>query len=276
MPPSIDKHILTLQSRAPFTVDPATGIYTSHVSSPTNLPADPCLTSHGISQSHQLASHIASLDPPIDILYSSAFYRCVQTLLPVYKAINDSRASKSLPAVQAIRPERGLGEYFGLARFKQPRAPTPEILSDHFGTVVDASYQSIIEPAEHGEAIDTMHNRFAYCIHEMISELDKDPNGPETVLLGTHAAGVLCLGRVLTGHMPTSCEEMEFGTGWAGLSRFERRANELESGVGQWSRGKPDVVPEIDWRNGRGVAGGWNCVVNGDCSFLTNGAESPW
>ena len=35
-------------------------------------------------------------------------------------------------------------------------------------------------------------------------------------------------------------------------------------------------VPQIDWRAGKGVAGGWDCVLNGDCSHLEGGEERGW
>jgi len=43
-----------------------------------------------------------------------------------------------------------------------------------------------------------------------------------------------------------------------------------------WDPGNTDEVPDINWRDGRGVAGGWTCEVNGDCSFLKNGEERGW
>jgi hypothetical protein len=35
-------------------------------------------------------------------------------------------------------------------------------------------------------------------------------------------------------------------------------------------------IPDTNWRRGNGVAGGWDQLQNGDCSFLTNGEERNW
>lgn len=35
-------------------------------------------------------------------------------------------------------------------------------------------------------------------------------------------------------------------------------------------------IPDTNWRNGNGVGGGWDIIVNGDCSFLANGEERNW
>lgn len=35
-------------------------------------------------------------------------------------------------------------------------------------------------------------------------------------------------------------------------------------------------VPKADWRAGKGVAGGWDCVINSDCSHLEGGEERGW
>ncbi len=35
-------------------------------------------------------------------------------------------------------------------------------------------------------------------------------------------------------------------------------------------------VPKGDWRAGKGVAGGWHCVINSDCEHLEGGEERGW
>lgn len=42
------------------------------------------------------------------------------------------------------------------------------------------------------------------------------------------------------------------------------------SSMGGSLRGK------IDWIGGKGIQGGWDCIKNGDCSFLKGGAERGW
>lgn len=35
-------------------------------------------------------------------------------------------------------------------------------------------------------------------------------------------------------------------------------------------------VPLADWKGGKGVAGGWDCVINGNCNHLDGGEERGW
>jgi len=37
-----------------------------------------------------------------------------------------------------------------------------------------------------------------------------------------------------------------------------------------------DPIPDVNWRGGNGVVGGWDQIQNGDCSFLKNGEERNW
>lgn len=95
----------------------------------------------------------------------------------------------------------------------------------------------------------------------------------------THAAGMICIGRVLTGRMPEDETEEDFRCGTCSLSVFQREKvlkKEEEEIVEDWDEKQPDHIPRVDWRDGKGVMGGWECVVNGDCSFLDNGEERSW
>jgi transcription factor C subunit 7 len=85
-------------------VDPATGQYSALlVKSPTGIPTDPPLTSKGVQQSKELADYLSSIEPPIDVIYSSPFYRCLQTLKPFTdRYFADGKARK-------IRIDRGIG-----------------------------------------------------------------------------------------------------------------------------------------------------------------------
>lgn len=67
--------------------------------------------------------------------------------------------------------------------------------------------------------------------------------------------------------MPEDSSEEDFRPFTAGLSTFIRR------GKGVGVRGKGEVP---DWRGGNGVGGGWDCVGNGECGFLSGGEERGW
>ncbi|KAA6412089.1 MAG: phosphoglycerate mutase [Lasallia pustulata] len=69
--------------RVNWTLNPATGEYHTNVPSPTRIPSDPPLAAYGVEQATQLAARVATLDPPVGAVYSSPFYRCLETLRPV-------------------------------------------------------------------------------------------------------------------------------------------------------------------------------------------------
>ena len=84
--------------------------------------------------------------------------------------------------------------------------------------------------------------------------------------------------------MPADMGEDDFMTYTCGISKFERRAlkvpeGEEEGAVGRSGTliaGKELEIPNVEWKGGRGVLGGWNCVMNGDCSHLDGGEERGW
>lgn len=106
---------------------------------------------------------------------------------------------------------------------------------------------------------------------------------------------MIAIGRALTGIMPEDeCAE-DFNCFTCAFSKFARKpavtettngssaptangsgADPLLTTAQKWDPSNPDAVPDINWRNGRGVQGGWTCEINGDCSFLENGEERGW
>lgn len=112
------------QHRLNWTIDVRTGTYKSQFPTPTGNPADPALTSHGVRQSHELAVHIAgpNFHPKPFRVYSSPFYRCLQTIQPsvealkkIHQEFQSSNVNASLPgqidpaADLYVRIENGLG-----------------------------------------------------------------------------------------------------------------------------------------------------------------------
>ena len=74
--------------------------------------------------------------------------------------------------------------------------------------------------------------------------------------------------------MPDDIEQQDFKPFTCGLSKFNRKSLDGHKDVKQWKEG--DDIPRIPWKNGAGVGGGWNCELNGDCSFLSGGEERGW
>ncbi len=176
--------------------------------------------------------------------------------------------------------EPGLGEFYGSARFEHPSPAGIEELRTHFDHL-HADSEPIIVSDKMGESIPQLHDRVAYCLDRLIRRADKDLSRPKAILLCTHAAAIIAIGRVLTGRMPDDIGEEDFKCFTAGVSKFRRRVaassdNKSDDPSDDWSPQQPDQISDVRWREGRGVAGGWNCELNSDCSFLENGEERGW
>lgn len=51
----------------------------------------------------------------------------------------------------------------------------------------------------------------------------------------------------------------------------------MDEGQEKLEKWEPGMgVPMADWRGGKGVAGGWDCVINGNCNHLDGGEERGW
>lgn len=217
--------------RSSWTVDHVTGTYTSYLRSPTGLPTDPALTSHGVQQADELAKHLLDLSPPIDQVYSSPYYRCLQTISPFVSQRNarQSKASSSddddVPRTQLdVRVESGLGEWYGRAHFEHPTSAPLSDLSTLFPDL-DANYVSLPAPRRCGESIPQLYERVAACVQDIVSLCDRQ--GKKAVLISTHAAVVIALGRVLTANVPEDPSVEDFGAFTCGLSMYRRQ------GIGQ-------------------------------------------
>lgn len=270
-------------------MDPTTGEYNSTVRSPTGIASDPALASYGVKQAEELAQHLLATDPTIDAVYSSPFYRCIQTLSPYTTARTALSSNDPNIRKTPVNLEAGLGEFYGLARFDHPSPAAYNVLAQHFPKDLAPEQNPIIVPSTKGESIPQLHDRIAYCLNELIKRLDADPSGPRTLLICTHAASMIAIGRALTGVMPEDEGEEDFKCFTCSFSKFVRKPAPTTNGshsngttdpliatAHQWDPTNPDLVPDINWRNGRGVQGGWTCEINGDCSFLENGEERGW
>lgn len=76
------------------------------------------VTSKGVEQSKELAKYLCNIDPPIDRIYSSPFYRCLQTLKPT-----TDRLFREGKAKGKIRIDRGVGSVFHMPE-REPAVDT--------------------------------------------------------------------------------------------------------------------------------------------------------
>ncbi len=269
------------------------------------------------------------MQPPIEKTYSSPYYRCLQTIEP-YISRRQQLQGDELPAESnsdsppegskddagksryQILCESGLSEWYGSAPFEHPTSAPPETLRTMFPALLDPDYQPTLVPTRTGESIDELHDRVAATMEHIIAQCDRD--GTRSVLLCTHAAVVIALGRVLTGVMPVEIDVQDFGAFTCGLSVYKRRerssaaveAAPAHRGGGGVRTADPasggteiGVDSQVElrdnrlfrpedliktrsrpkspvWRGGLGVSGGWDCTLDSDCSFLSGGEERGW
>ena len=281
----------TRQFRSNWLVDPSNGSYTAFLKSPTGGDADPALTAHGVDQANELSVRLLAADPPIERVYSSLYYRCLQTVEPFVRKSQESAAAGADAAVDVgegplrIRGETGLGEWFGSADFEHPAPASLGTLQPLFPGLLDPEYGPVVTPNPMGEGIHELHDRVAAAMEALIAQCDRD--GVRAVLLCSHAAVVIALGRVLTGQMPDEIDTEDFKCFTCGLSRYRRR------GAGIDPKGQDGMIdrhatpahhvardcmdrPALGWRGGQGTAGGWDCEWNSDCAHLSQGEERGW
>lgn len=192
------------------------------------MPTDPPLTSYGVEQANELADHVLKLEPPIDRVYSSPYYRCLQTINPFVAKRNKTAAEVQDVSNHAghpsdltkIRVEGGIGEWFGFAPWDHPEPAPMSKLQELFPTI-DAEYASQITPPRNGETLSQLHDRVATALEAVIAQCDQE--GHKAVILCSHAAAIIAMGRVLTGKMPESVDEEDFAAFTCGLSTYRRR-----------------------------------------------------
>ena len=166
-----------------------------------------------------------------------------------------------------------MGEWYGMARFDHPSPAEPPLLKSLFENY-DESYVPVIKPSVNGETIEQLHDRVAYALHKIIEQSDRE--GVKAICVCTHAATLIAMGRALTGRMPSDIGEEDFRPFTCGVSTFVRRKGKrVGEKVVEW-KGPETEVPRPNWRDGKGVGGGWECTVSGDCSFLSGGEERGW
>ncbi|EEH15949.1 hypothetical protein PABG_06036 [Paracoccidioides brasiliensis Pb03] len=279
--------------RLNWTINLDNGTYHSVYPTPTGIPVDPTLTGPGVRQSQELAAHLNNdeFSPKPCRVYSSPFYRCLQTIQPTVEALKARQERERKTFIDLdVRMENGLGEWFGSSSFFTHPAPaSPETLRILFPTLLNSQYEPHVYPSANGETIAILHDRIATTLQAIIAQVDAELDEYErdnpaeqkqsrAILICTHAAPLIAIGRALTGDMPEDTCVEDFRPFTASLSTFVRKRREARGGGGGEASGEElfsgKGVPQ--WQGGIGVGGGWICVGNGDCGFLSGGEERGW
>ncbi len=170
--------------------------------------------------------------------------------------------------------ESGLSEWYGQAHFEHPTSAPLDELNALFADL-DADYVSLPAPPRRGESIPQLYERVASCIEAIVTRCDKE--GKKSVLISTHAAVVVALGRVLTATVPDDATVEDFRAFTCGLSKYQRQGVDQSCSPALDSRApsRPKFKDAYQ-RRSFGLSSHWACKVNSDCSFLYGGEERGW
>ncbi|GAA5828068.1 hypothetical protein JCM11251_005716 [Rhodosporidiobolus azoricus] len=253
--------------------------------SPTGIPRDPPLSSHGVDQAKELAAFLREelglkegtreeAEREGVFILSSPLYRCIQTATPTADALD-------LP----IFIEPGMGEwYLPVRRGLHPALASPSFLQQFFprvssGPAISSSplstpWNALVHPPRTGESIRALHARSSSLLQQLIPALEA--RGVKKLICFSHAATVIALARafagdldvpgLLEGEAAEAGKEERLGE-WkdeerlgvraatCSVSKFVRegQAEEREKGLGKWKR---------EW--------------DGRTDFLERGEERRW
>ncbi|ODQ46909.1 hypothetical protein PICMEDRAFT_33339 [Pichia membranifaciens NRRL Y-2026] len=224
------------------------------VAPPTGVDSDPPLAPHGVDQAKELAvflsRDLAARQLPVpQMIFSSPFYRCVETIHPTAQALG-----------LEIHPERGLGEWFKPNRQVVPVPVDHAMLHTFFETVpsdMDWLWDTVV-PSVKGETEESIFQRCQTFWARFIPKFEQKHPDVECIVLVTHAATKIALGMALAGYGSTR----EFLT-------------EKDGGDGKTTRIGGSTCSVDAYR--RNVAHNtWNMFMNAETSFLSLGPEMDW
>ena len=79
---------------------------------------------------------------------------------------------------------------------------------------------------------------------------------------------------MLVGDKPEEVSKYDFKPFTSCLSKFVRRKHAPIEGLLAVETDR--TLPDLQWTEGAGIGGGWDCVDNGNCLFLKSGEERGW
>ncbi|CAD6889634.1 unnamed protein product [Tilletia controversa] len=238
-------------------------------------PRDPVLTAHGLDQAAELATHFLSLPPESrpQLILSSPYYRTVQTSLPTSKAL-------ALP----IHLEPGLAEWFPPVEAStsdpegtggiHPYPPTRDLLEPYFPPDALApthAWPPVLYAHPEGEDVPELHARAAQVLRRIERQCELLFPEVRRVLLVSHAATIIAMGRALVCKGPGAPWEQQeggnavgyhVGAGTCSLSQYDRRPP--SSSASRMRIG--DLDPSTAFTH----------TLNASCDHLASGSEREW
>ncbi|CAI4745613.1 BBL_G0045470.mRNA.1.CDS.1 [Saccharomyces cerevisiae] len=216
---------------------------------PTGIDNDVPLSEHGVEQAHELANYISKLDVKPEMIFSSPFYRCLETSKPTVEALK-------IP----LYVDRGVGEWYKPDRPIIPEPATHEVMSKFFPSMISPDWEPSIIPSNKGETEEDIFERCHKFWPVFIDRVERKFPNVKTIMVVTHAATKSALGMNLlkfsSAKEPIDNKGTFIRNGSCAIDKFELVKGENES------------IP-FEERE-------WKLTMNGNTSFLTNGEEMNW
>lgn len=234
---------------------------------PTGVDSDVPLAEHGIDQAKELAHYILSLDNQPELVFSSPFYRCIQTTQQITDLLE-------LP----IYVDTGIGEWYKPDRPTIPEPASLEVLNQLFLGKISDEWEYTITPSNEGESEEDIFERCSKFWPMFIQKVEKNFPNVETILLITHAATKVTLGMTLLKFK--NCREHidDDGTiirsGSCSLDKYEViPQNPLSNKTHSYDVNDEEEESAVDIPVERRR---WRITMNGNTEFLRKGEEMNW
>lgn len=211
-----------------------------------------------MEQAKELANYVFSIQPHPEMIFSSPFYRCVETAHPLAQMLE-------VP----VNLERGLGEWYKKDRGVIPEPATADLLFKFFPTVntdLGKWDGKTVVPSLEGESEEEIFARCQNFIEEFIPKFEKKYPHIETVMFITHAATKIAFAMALLKY--------------TGVKEFLRTEHclEVEEGLGESREHSLQRVRAGACSLDKFVLNGnkWDFKMNGNTKFLSKGEEMNW
>ncbi|OCF37715.1 hypothetical protein I316_00842 [Kwoniella heveanensis BCC8398] len=227
---------------------------------PTRMNRDPPLAAYGVEQSELLAAFLADQSntspyPTPELVFSSPFYRCVQTALPTLQALglHEQDEERDVQREELAGSFSPVKEGTGL----HPRPGSASSLAQHFpANSLDETYSSTVYASRLGETIHGVHDRADLFVEAFVGRMEELYPDVRSVVIFSHAAAVIALGRALTGD-----RSLNVIAGTTTTSLYKRKT------------ASPTATSS---NSSAGGVGEWDILWNGRADYLPNGVERDW
>ncbi|WWD17621.1 hypothetical protein CI109_102062 [Kwoniella shandongensis] len=278
-------------------------------SSPTGMNRDPPLAAYGTEQSQILASFLSSSEktapyPTPQKVFSSPFYRCIETAIPTAQALGEVGEGKG------VLLEHGVMEWYSPVRPNSglhPRPSSPSKLIPFFPSQhISPEYQSTLFPSRKGESLAEIHDRAELFVEAWVGRVESEWPEVKCVVIFAHAASLIALGRALTGDRTldviagcasTSLYQRKPPSSFSLGSSSNRSLTDLTKSRSTSSLNAADSLLALSTTSPSNTATGtgssetassstsstlpcgvgqWSIVYNGRADYLPNGLERNW